>query len=693
MSRVFLSHAGDEWRAAVALKQWLAHKDSTLADDIFLDVDPVTGIKVGMPWKEALRQANTRCEAVICLVSEKWEASHECKTEYRVAETLNKQILCARLEPSTGDDLISEWQRCDLFGGESTVEIDIGHGEPVKFAEAGLTLLLEAVRHSGIGPRSFPWPPADDPEREPYRGWEPFEHADAAVFFGRDAQIVRALDAVRGMRLSALTAALFVVLGPSGTGKSSFLRAGLLPRLAREDRRFVVLQTVRPERNALTGERGLAAAIHATRRSINLTKPPLGEIKAACEAEDVARLAELLREIREKAAARLLYDSEDADDKPAPPTLVLPLDQAEELFGADAGDQAGMFLKLIQEILADLNAAQLGMIVAASIRTDRYEVMQTHPQLAGVDTVIFDELKPMPANQFIEVITGPANRATQAGRSLRVAPDLVERLLRDAGEGADTLPMLSLTLSRLYLDYGSSGELTSEQYKTMGGMARVVQTEVDGILSTDVDRRQEELDALRSAFIPWLATINPANNQAMRRVARWEDLPEASRPLIDALVTRRLMVRDTREGQVVVEVALESLLRQWDELAGWLREQGHNLKAADDLENAAEAWAANDHSPDWLLTAPGWRMPKYWQAQLLSVTDSPKRVSICPSAAPPRTSDWRPTRNAAGPNSRLPKLRPGTPRSSKPPRRLTPRTSAGAPECYVRCWRQPPSSP
>ena len=54
----------------------------------------------------------------------------------------------------------------------------------------------------------------------------------------------------------------------------------------------------------------------------------------------------------------------------------------------------------------------------------------------------------------------------------------------------------------------------------------------------------------------------------MRRLARWEDLPAASHPLIQAMVEKRLLVKDTRDGQTVVEVALESLLRQWDELAG-----------------------------------------------------------------------------------------------------------------------------
>ena len=124
-------------------------------------------------------------------------------------------------------------------------------------------------------------------------------------------------------------------------------------------------------------------------------------------------------------------------------------------------------------LVAALNTTEAGLTVAVTIRTDRYEVMQTHPALAEVDTVLFDELKPMPATQFKEVIVGPAMRATEAGTPLRVAPDLVERLLADAGAGADTLPMLALTMSRLYTDYGDDGELRLDQYEAMGGMARI----------------------------------------------------------------------------------------------------------------------------------------------------------------------------------------------------------------------------
>ncbi|MDT5281121.1 MAG: hypothetical protein QOJ20_2316, partial [Mycobacterium sp.] len=216
MSRIFLSHSSRDSRQAIALRQWLIAQDARLANEIFLDLDPATGIRSGMRWKEALRQASTRCEAVICLLSANWAASPECRTEYRFAEYLNKRIFSARIGTLTGEDPTAEWQQIDLVGDGAITEIDIGDsGAPVTFLSEGLHRLRDGIVGAGIGAESFVWPPPHDPHRAPYRGWEPLEEVDAAVFFGRDAQIVRGLDALRGMRRSRLET-LFVVLGPSG---------------------------------------------------------------------------------------------------------------------------------------------------------------------------------------------------------------------------------------------------------------------------------------------------------------------------------------------------------------------------------------------------------------------------------------------------------------------------------------------
>ncbi len=182
VSRIFLSHSSADWREAVALKAWLAGQDPPLANEIFLDLDRRTGIATGVRWKDALKRANARCEAVICLVSERWDASSNCRTEYLTAENLNKQIFCVRLEPTAGQDITAEWQRCDLFGDGTMTSIEVPEGPPVQLATDGLLRLRDGIRGAGIGAESFVWPPPADVDREPYRGWEPFDEVDAGVF-------------------------------------------------------------------------------------------------------------------------------------------------------------------------------------------------------------------------------------------------------------------------------------------------------------------------------------------------------------------------------------------------------------------------------------------------------------------------------------------------------------------------------
>lgn len=448
----------------------------------------------------------------------------------------------------------------------------------------------------------FPWPPHDDAARSPYRGWKPLDEADAAVYFGRSTQISRALDTIGGMR-AADSATLFVILGPSGTGKSSFLRAGLLPRLRLRPAEFELLDIVRPQHNVLTGYDGLAQALHTALGRHELATPSFEDVGQICRSGDVDTITGWLNDIRRCAGA----------DSASLPTLVLPVDQGEELFGVDGEAEAHTFLDLVAVLAARMNGpagdGQLGLLVAVTIRTDRYELLQTASQLADVRSVVFDELKPLPRTAFRDVIIGPAARSTRGGRPLTLEPALVDRLLDDCGEGADTLPLLALTMARLFDDYAtdpSAGDedpttLTLARYEAFGGIGKVVNTEIDKTIATDAVDRAAELQLLRTAFIPWLATINPLNNQPMRRIARWIDLPETSRPLVDRLVTRRLLVRSDHGGHTTVEVALESLLRQWDDLAQWLVEERENIKAADTLEHAAAAWHTNERDEAWLL--------------------------------------------------------------------------------------------
>ena len=163
--------------------------------------------------------------------------------------------------------------------------------------------LKTGLQRAGLDSRFFAWPPEGDPNRPPYRGLRPLEADDAGIFFGRDAPIVEALDTLRGLRDGA-PPRLLVILGASGAGKSSFLRAGLFPRLARDDQTFLPLPIIRPERAAITGETGLLRALEGAFEVARITMPR-ADLRAAIQG-GAAKLKPLLANAyRQGNAARI----------------------------------------------------------------------------------------------------------------------------------------------------------------------------------------------------------------------------------------------------------------------------------------------------------------------------------------------------------------------------------------------------
>ena len=275
MSRIFLSHSSRDEADAVALKKWLTDKGW---DDVFLDVDPQRGLVAGERWQDALKRAADRCEAVVFLVTPAWVVSKWCLAEFLLAKSLNKRIFGVITKPVGLEQLplemTSEWQVCHLVGEGTQTLVRVQHRDrdiEVAFLTEGLARLGRGLTAAGLTADHYPWPPENEPDRIPYRGLRSLDIADAAVFFGRDAQIIRGLDALRGMRANRVER-LFAILGGSGSGKSSFMRAGLWPRLARDDRHFHPLPIIRPETRVLTGDQGFAAALVEARQTLGL--PP-----------------------------------------------------------------------------------------------------------------------------------------------------------------------------------------------------------------------------------------------------------------------------------------------------------------------------------------------------------------------------------------------------------------------------------
>jgi len=613
MSRLFISHSSANNTEAVAIRDWLAREGW---DEVFLDLDPARGIAAGERWERALNEAASRCEAVVFLISRAWLDSRWCLKEFNLAHRLNKRLFGVLVETiplaDLPEDLSGTWQVVDLASGHDHEMFRVAlprtqEESHVTFSREGLARLRGGLARAGLEPRFFDWPPKDDPERPPYRGLKPLEAEDAGIFFGRDAPIVEALDRMRGLR-EAAAPRLLVILGASGSGKSSFLRAGILPRLARDDRNFLPLPAIRPEHAALTGDAGLVPALEAALAAHGLAFRRADIRKAVAGGAETTR--PLLQQIADKAFARTL-----AEERAAPqPTIVIAIDQAEELFTADGLSEGEALLALLRDLAAE---DRPGIIVLFTIRSDSYDRLETAKPLEGLRQQTLP-LLPMPRGAYQTVIEGPAARLATTDRRLRIEPRLTQRLLEDIekGGGSDALPLLAFTLEQLYRDYGGQGALTSDDYEAFGGIGGAIEAAVERALkAADSDpriprEREARLLLLRRGLIPWLAGIDPETGSPRRRIARLADVPPEAASLIGLLVEQRLLSTDavtTPDGarETTIEPAHEALLRQWGLLRGWLEEDLGALTTLEAVKRAARDWAANAKAADWLNHAGG----------------------------------------------------------------------------------------
>jgi hypothetical protein len=612
MSKIFISHSSANNAHALALAQWL---EDNGWGEYFLDITPSRGLSPGERWQEALKAAADRCEAVLFLISPAWQDSRWCLAEFLLAKQLGKPIFGALIEQTSLEtlphEMTVEWQLCDLVSGTERKAYSV-HSDPVvphteiSFAKPGLDRLKIGLQKSGLDPSTFQWPPPNDPNRAPYRGLKALEPEDAAIFFGREAPIIRGLDTLRRIR-EHKTESMFVILGASGAGKSSFLRAGLWPRLKRDDRHFLPLPIIRPERAVITGPTGLIVSLEQAFRDRGTSKTR-ADIRTVLQRPD--GLGSLTGELQALVQQALGPDAES-------PTVLIPIDQGEELFSAEGREEAEVFLALLRDLL--LTSASVHPepskithppIMLIAIRSDSYEWLQTEPKLERVKRGIFD-LQPLARDEYKMVIEGPARRATEAGLALKVEPALTEQLLKDM-EGADALPLLAFTLERLFVEYGGNGDLRLAEYELLGGLRGSIETAVEEAFAAPEEKPVVPSDPaqrgrlLRQAFIPWLASVDPETDARKRRVARWQEIPTEAHPLLERLMAARLLIRDKRliegdaEESIIVEIAHEALLRQWPSLIVWLDEEAEQLKTTETVKRAAGEWNKHSRGGDWL---------------------------------------------------------------------------------------------
>jgi serine/threonine protein kinase len=396
-------------------------------------------------------------------------------------------------------------------------------------------------------------------DESPYAGLSSFQETDAGKFFGRNREVAAMVTRIRDRPLMA-------VVGSSGVGKSSFVRAGLVPALKRSGEMWETL-VIRPGRKPLDALAGIIAPMVATAANL------------ADEVDEQKKLVEMLR--REPGhLGHVLRLRARRDNR----RLLLFVDQFEELYTQvpDAADRAA-FTACLSAVADDATSP---LRVVLSIRSDFLDRVAEDPEFVGELTQGLFFLGPPGRDGLREAITQPAE---MAGFQFEL-PATVEDMLDHLETTPGALPLLQFTAARLWETRDTARRLlTHHSYAAMGGVA--------GALASHADRCVSELGTQKIALVRalLLRLVTPERTRAIVPITELRELSrevgEIQR-LIDQLVDARLLVVQTLEGGKgsTVEIVHESLVQGWPMLRRWLDENQDDAALVDQLRVAARQW-------------------------------------------------------------------------------------------------------
>jgi serine/threonine protein kinase len=396
-------------------------------------------------------------------------------------------------------------------------------------------------------------------DESPYAGLSSFQETDAGKFFGRNREIAAMVTRIRDRPLMA-------VVGSSGVGKSSFVRAGLVPALKRSGEMWETL-VVRPGRSPLEALAGIIAPMVGTAANL------------ADEVDEQKKLVETLR--REPGhLGHVMRLRARRDNR----RLLLFVDQFEELYTqvADPVERAA-FTACLSAIADDATSP---LRVVLSIRSDFLDrVAEDQAFVAELTQGLFF-LGPPSREGLREAITQPAEMAGFRFELPATVEDMLDHLETTPG----ALPLLQFAAAKLWEHRdGARRLLTHHSYATMGGVA--------GALASHADRFVAEHGASKTPLIRALM-LRLVTAERTRAIVPIDELRELSREvgeiqrLIDQMVDARLLTVQTMEGGrgTTVEIVHESLVQGWPTLRRWLDENQDDAQLVDQLRVAARQW-------------------------------------------------------------------------------------------------------
>ena len=511
----------------------------------------------GRPWPQALEQTLASCRAVaVCIGPGEmgpWQTRESNVALDRQGRNKDFPVIPVLLPGS--DPVLG------FLGQNTWVDLRQGTDDP-----GVLSLLAGAIRGEAPGPDVAERIRSTRATLCPYRGLLYFREEDAPFFFGRQAAIHQLHEAIQQHRFLA-------VVGASGSGKSSVVRAGLIPQLRQEKGTTWEVTTLFP------GDEPLKALARAV--SPLLEPDTMDEIDRLVTINKLAD-AFAKHDVSLHDAGLRILDKQAGTNR-----LLLVIDQAEELYTVAKDEQQRR--RFIDELL---DASERGSwTVMLTLRGDfvgkalSYRPLSDRLQGAQVN------LGPMTRDELEQAITAPARQV-----ALSFADGLVARILDDVGDEPGHLPLLEFVLKRLWEDR-QGPELSHQAYDAMSGLQGAVAEKAEEVFG--------KLTALEQAAVKrvFLQVVRAGETgEDTRRRAAISEIGPAAMEVVKKLADERLLVTNrAMAGEETVEVSHEALICQWQRLQEWLKEDREFLLWRERLRGRVNEWEHNTQDDGTLL--------------------------------------------------------------------------------------------
>ncbi len=573
MNRVFISYS----RRNRTFAERLARDLSDAGLEVWVDFRQ---IHAGEMWEQEIYRGLERAEIVVLCLSPDAVTSQWVQREVEIAREQSKFII-----PVMAVNALDTLEKVESMRWLLQVQF-INFENNYESAFPDLLRALPGKRrisaYDSVSDEEIP---------NPFKGLEAFQQTDAAFFFGRENLIAKSLERLKQER----TARFLAVVGASGSGKSSLVRAGVLPavragRLPHSEQWRIAIFT--------PGDRPITALAN--------------RLSPLIEGKDAAQVDALLHQ--NPKSFNLLIEEVLAD---APPEarILLVIDQFEEVFTRATDTEAENFLNIVRLAVTDpVGRAH----VLITMRADFFDRLTRYPDLAELfeqeNMVIVTEMN---SAELLRTIEGPAQAV-----GLVYDAGLPQRILEEVRRQPGSLPLLQYALKDLF-QHRQGRRLTIEAYEQIGGVQRALAQHAEQIYAELGGAQQ----AIMRRVLLRLVEISETGEATRRRVAydqlKFRDVPAAVvQELLDKLTasdarlliaSRQITARgDDSRPQTFYEVSHEALIREWDRLKGWIADNLENLRIGSEILQSAGDWQTSNYDTAYLLTGTRLTRAEAW---------------------------------------------------------------------------------